>query len=160
NTDGDEIIFSISGTGVHTIRPNSALPAITDPVVLDATTQSGFSGTPVIELDGTNAGASVAGLRIATEMTTVRCLIVNRFSGNGMIVSGTNDLIAGNFIGTDSTGNMDLGNGGDGILVSNSNNTIGGTGSADRNIICGNTGNGIRFAGLGGIFRIFASNNS
>jgi parallel beta-helix repeat protein len=158
NTDGDEIIFTIAGTGVHTIRPNSALPAITDPVVLDGTTQSGFSGTPVIELDGTNAGASVTGLRIAAGPTTVRGLAINRFGGNGIIVSSSNNLIVGDFIGTDPAGGTALANGGDGILVSFSTNTIGGTDSGDRNIISGNNGNGIHFAGAGGIFRISASN--
>jgi parallel beta-helix repeat protein len=145
---------------VHTIRPASALPAITDPVVLDGTTQSGFSGTPVIELDGTNAGAAVTGLRLSGGSSTIRGLSINRFASNGVIVSSTNNLVAGNFIGTDPTGTTAEGNGGDGILVSDSNNTIGGTSSADRNIISSNTGNGIRFAGFERIFPIFASNNS
>src|SRR5262249_47339532 len=118
-------------------------------------------GTPVIELDGTNAGAGVVGLRLSGGSTTVRGLAINRFDGNGVTVGSTNNLVAGNFIGTDPTGTTDEGNGGDGILVSNSNNTIGGTNLGDRNVISGNTGNGIRFAGFViGILRIFASNNS
>ena len=40
----DTIIFQIPGTGVHTITPTSALPAITDPVVIDGTTQPGYVG--------------------------------------------------------------------------------------------------------------------
>jgi parallel beta-helix repeat protein len=161
NTAGDEIIFNISGAGVHTIRPNSGLPAITDPVILDATTQVGFSGAPLIELDGTNAGAGIAGLIISGSSTTVRGLIINRFGGDGIIAASSNNLIAGDFIGTDSTGATNLGNGGDGILVSSSNNTVGGTSAGDRNIISGNRGNGIHFAGTRrSIVTIFASNNS
>src|SRR5438552_1325067 len=40
----DLIKFSIPGTGVHTITPASALPTITDAVVIDGYTQD--SGTP------------------------------------------------------------------------------------------------------------------
>ena len=42
----DTIVFAISGAGVHTIQPLSALPAVTGPVVLDGWTQTGFAGTP------------------------------------------------------------------------------------------------------------------
>src|SRR4051794_24005513 len=51
----DLIVFSI-GTGLKTIQPTSGLPAITDPVIIDGTTQPGFAGTPIIELKGTGAG--------------------------------------------------------------------------------------------------------
>jgi hypothetical protein len=51
------ITFAIPGAGVQTIRPLSALPAIARPVIVDATTQPGFAGTPVVELDGSGAGA-------------------------------------------------------------------------------------------------------
>lgn len=37
----DDIDFNIAGAGPHTIQPTSPLPAITDPVDLDATTQPG-----------------------------------------------------------------------------------------------------------------------
>src|SRR5436853_2502187 len=47
----DTISFSI-GSGPKTIRPLEALPTLTDPVVIDGTTQPGFSGTPIIEIDG------------------------------------------------------------------------------------------------------------
>ncbi|HQU41211.1 MAG TPA: LamG domain-containing protein, partial [Pirellulales bacterium] len=45
-------------TGVWTISPASALPTITAPVILDGTSQPGYAGTPVILLDGANAGNS------------------------------------------------------------------------------------------------------
>ena len=47
----DAIHFAI-GTGPRTIAVASALPTITDPLVLDATTQPGFAGKPLIELTG------------------------------------------------------------------------------------------------------------
>ena len=51
----DSIAFYISGTGPHTIRPNYALPIIFDPLVIDGTTEPDFQGTPIVELDGSNA---------------------------------------------------------------------------------------------------------
>lgn len=60
----DSIVFNIGGGGVQTIQLAAALDAITDPVIIDGTTQPGFTGTPLIELDGTNAGASANGLNI------------------------------------------------------------------------------------------------
>ena len=74
----DAIAFNIPGPGPYTIRPASALPSITDPVVIDGYTQPGAipNSNPIttgsnavlkIELDGSNAGAgSVDGLLITT----------------------------------------------------------------------------------------------
>ena len=53
------IDFAI-GTGQQTIDVFSPLPAITAPVIIDGTTQPGYSGTPLIELDGAGAGAGSA----------------------------------------------------------------------------------------------------
>ena len=61
--------------------------------------------------------------------------------------SGT--LVQGNFIGTDVTGSLDLGNSLMGVQLpaANPNNTIGGTVTAARNIISGNNINGIQIRG-------------
>ena len=47
----DTIAFDIPGSGVHTITVATQLPFITDPVVLDGTTQPGYAGQPLIELN-------------------------------------------------------------------------------------------------------------
>ena len=44
------IDFAIPGAGVQTIAPVSPLPAITDPVLIDGTTQPGYAGTPLIAI--------------------------------------------------------------------------------------------------------------
>ncbi len=54
------IDFDISGTGVQTIAPLSPLPAITNPVLIDGTSQPGYAGTPLIELSGSQAGTATA----------------------------------------------------------------------------------------------------
>src|SRR5262245_39264693 len=42
----DEIHFAIAGTGVHTITPASALPTITEPVIIDGYTQDSGTADP------------------------------------------------------------------------------------------------------------------
>src|SRR5262249_50670025 len=74
----DAIQFAI-GSGSQKIMPVSALPTITDPVVIDATTQLGFSGTPIINLRGSTSGqASFNGLTITAANCVVRGLVINR----------------------------------------------------------------------------------
>src|SRR5947209_4499764 len=46
----DTVDFGI-GSGTQTISPASALPTITDPLIIDGTSQPGFSGSPIIEID-------------------------------------------------------------------------------------------------------------
>ena len=55
------IDFDIPGSGLQTIAPQSPLPAATAPVVIDGTTQTGFSGTPLIVLDGIHVQGVPAG---------------------------------------------------------------------------------------------------
>ena len=50
----DEIRFNIPGPGPFTIIPQTALPTVSDPVVIDGTTQPGFAGRPIIELNGSS----------------------------------------------------------------------------------------------------------
>src|SRR5207248_10720510 len=81
NTAGVQTIaFQIPGAGVRTIAPTSPLPDTADGVTIDGTTQPGYAGTPLIELSGASAGANADGLRIMAGSTTVRALIINRFS--------------------------------------------------------------------------------
>ena len=67
----DTIAFDISGSVPHTIRPESALPEITAQVFIDGTIEPDFAGTPIIELDGTNAGTSASGLWITDRKSVV-----------------------------------------------------------------------------------------
>ena len=150
NAGTDTIAFDIPGGGPHTIAPTSALPTITDPVIIDGYTQSGASENTngpglglntvlKIELDGTSAGAFVSGLVIAAGTSTVRGLAINRFPETGIVlVTGSDKAsIEGNFIGTDVAGSVDLGNT-TGIIVATPDNKIGGTDPSERNLISGN----------------------
>lgn len=136
----DLITFSIAGTGVKTFTVSNVLPQISDTVTIDGTTQPGYSGLPLIELNGQTAGNSADGLEIFADNCVVRGLIINRFAHDAIhIQNGTGTRIEGNFLGTDSTGKISRGNGDGGVTIAQSyGNTIGGTTAASRNILSGN----------------------
>src|SRR5271157_3503954 len=76
----------------------------------------------------------------------------NVISGNGgfgvSIGLATSNVVQGNFIGTDVTGAKALGNSRGGVIIQDAaSNTIGGAAASARNIISGNTGNGITIDG-------------
>src|SRR5215213_4919214 len=99
------IIFQILGAGVHTISPASALPNITDRVVIDGFTQPGFAGTPVIELSGTGAGQVTAGLNVVSGGSTIEGLAVNNFKGHGVrLGTAGGNTVRGSFVGTNAPG--------------------------------------------------------
>jgi len=62
--------------------------------------------------------------------------------GNGISVGSSNNIIQGNFIGTDATGTGPLGNMDDGIFGGR-NTTVGGTGAGEGNVIAFNGLRGI-----------------
>jgi hypothetical protein len=140
----DQIVFNIPGPGPHTISPASPLPTITDPITISGSSQQGFSGSPIIELNGASAGSGADGLRITAGSSAVSGLVINRFSSDGIEMSSNGgNRIEGNFIGTNSAGTADLGNAFHGILIQSSNNNIGGTAPSARNVVSGNDNIGI-----------------
>ncbi|WP_165227000.1 DUF11 domain-containing protein [Aquisphaera insulae] len=157
----DTIAFDIPGLGVRTIRPTSALPVITEPVIIDGYTQpgsapntnpvgQGLNGTLLVEIDGEDAGDVRFGMiQIQASDSTVRGLVINRTRGVKIgILSGStagNNRIEGNYIGTDATGTAGFAADANpnffdrhGISVRTVGNTIGGTTPAARNLISGN----------------------
>jgi hypothetical protein len=145
NPGPDNISFNIPGSGPFVIRPLTPLPEITGPVVLDGTTQPGFSGTPVIEIDGSRVIYSALTVRAGGSGSTIRGLVINRLdqtTGISLIDSNQN-LIAGNFIGTNPAGTAVSGQQVFGIAVTRgSGNLIGGGAVRDRNVIAGGYGPG------------------
>ena len=147
NAGADLIQFNISGGGPHTIALLSELPTITESVTIDGWSQTGWSGAPLIVLDGSSAGASADGLRLGNGSagSIVRGLVIHSFSDDGIEIIGTStgNIIAGNYIGTNAAGTSGLGNASDGIEVSSTGNTIGGNTAQERNVISGNGSQGI-----------------
>lgn len=146
NPGKDKINFNIPGEGPYTISPSYGFDFIGDPVTIDGTTQPGFSGTPIIELEGSNAGPDAYGIVIFAGFSTVRGLAINRFALTGVDINvNGGNTIQGNYIGTDLTGTVDLGNGLTGIAIQSGsgNNLIGGTTAGAGNLISGNSEFGI-----------------
>jgi len=152
NAGADIINFNIPGAGVHTISPVGGLPPITDPVTIDGYSQPGASQNSLtvgdnavllIELNGAKAGADTIGLLLFHGNTTIRGLIINGFSGPAMDVENfSGNDIEGNFIGTNAAGTAAVPNH-DGMRINVASQTIGGASPAARNVISGNTANGI-----------------
>jgi len=94
NADTDPISTidcNIIGSGVQTIQvgsssdyPGQSLPTITHPVMLDGTSQPGYTGSPLIVLSGASAGSSGVGLTITAGNSTVAGLVINQFGGDGI----------------------------------------------------------------------------
>jgi hypothetical protein len=150
----DTIDFDISGAKT-TIKPESQLPTIFDSVTIDGYTQQGASPNTLAEGNdavlkvkltgsdaGTNANPSPHGLVIGgTSDSTIKGLVINRFGGNGIRITGsgaTDNKVEGNFIGTNEDGTTDKGNGTGVFVFDAANNTVGGTQPDMRNIISGN----------------------
>ena len=136
---GNQIIyFYIPGSGIHQIQPGSALPNVTEPVIIDATLQSGYSGSPLVEVAGASGGLTVTG-----GLTTINGLALNNTSGFGLTLSnnGGNTIeanhIAGISIssfGNNFNGNSIINSVGDGIVIS---------GGVENNLIGVSSGNNI-----------------
>jgi CSLREA domain-containing protein len=157
NAGLDTITFNIPGGGVRTIALTSALPVITDAVVIDGYTQPGASPNTsingnnsvlLIELNGSGAGA-VSGLNINGGGSTVRGLVLNGFGGEGAVylTGAGGNVVAGNLIGTNAVGNAAGPTNFRGVFISgSSNNVIGGTNPGDRNVISASQHIGIDIA--------------
>ncbi|WP_413162069.1 DUF4347 domain-containing protein [Capilliphycus salinus ALCB114379] len=133
-------------TGTFTISPLTPLPAVTDAAILDATSQPGYIDRPLIEIDGSNIVNLVSGLTVTAGNSTIKGFVINRFAEGIRLINGGNNTVQGNYIGTDVTGNIDLGNTVDGIFLSEgtSGNLIGGTTPQTRNLVSGNGRNGVQ----------------
>ncbi|MEW6209322.1 MAG: BACON domain-containing carbohydrate-binding protein [Acidobacteriota bacterium] len=147
NPGADTIAFAI-GSGLQTISPSADLPGIIGPVTIDGTTQPGFSGTPVIEINGSNTGSGI-GLKVAGGSSVIRGLIVNRCSLQGVQFTQKNgNTLEGCYIGTDSTGLNSLANGIGVALAATSFHTVGGAAMSARNVISGNLDAGVAIFGF------------
>ena len=156
-TAGERNVISGNGEDGVQLRPGTELNVVS----------GNFIGTDV---DGTVALGNNVGVRIedASDNTIggltagARNLISGNFSHGIRIAreGATGNVVQGNYIGTDATGTMDLGNAGNGVAFRRgaSNNTIGGAVVAARNIISGNDENGVAMRNGGTSGNVVAGN--
>ncbi len=172
----DTVTFDIAASGLQTIGLLSPLPTITDPVVIDGETEPDAAPNPstdteidiasiAVQIDGVNAGPGAIGLDIQAPNCTVDGLAITRFSGPAISISGSGsqgNWLYGNFLGTlsnttpDRTYPTGLGNG-EGIVITSSNNHVGGTNPSLRNVIADNTV-GISISGAQGTGNLVEDN--
>jgi hypothetical protein len=152
------IHFAI-GTGHQTINLMSNLPDIGKTGSIDARSQPGYAGVPLIEIHRADAGSATHGLHLGSPPlptdggVAIKALVINHFNGGcpdcgGIVMDNTpgGNFIQACYIGTDATGMIADGNT-VGILDNTSGgNTIGGSTPPFRNVISGN-GTGITVSG-------------
>ena len=133
----DTITFNIPGSGSQSIHLTSSLPTISDPVIIDGYSQPGAnaaSDPPVllIELEGSGAGPSADGVRIAAPGSVITGLVVTAFNGNGVVIEDAAlSRIEANIIRSNGGAGIAVrGNGADGNRLT-------------RNALSGNDGLGI-----------------
>ncbi len=152
----DTVTFNIPKTdsgynaasGVWKIQITTVLPSLADGTSIDGSTQTANQGNtnrrgPESELDGGTLGQQGSTRFRPGANSVIRGLAIHHFA-YAIWIDETGDTIAGNFIGTDATGQVGQGNMNDGILIIN---------GAQNNLIEGNVlsanNSGIRLSGTG-----------
>ncbi|MBV9925252.1 MAG: DUF4214 domain-containing protein [Acidobacteria bacterium] len=150
----DTIGFNIGAGGLQTIVLSKTPPDVTDPAVIDGTTQPGYAGAPLVEILGAvNANPAVTGLRITAGNSTLRGLAIGRMSVSTVLLGGVGggghggNHIESCYLGLRADGVTHAGSGGGCVSVVDSpDNVVGGTNAAARNVLSG-CGAGVEFAG-------------
>jgi uncharacterized repeat protein (TIGR01451 family) len=145
----DAIVFNIPGGGIATLAVTAPLPEASEPVVIDATTQPGFS--PNTLAVGTNSVLRVVlpASLVLTGGSTVRGLSMPL---GGLFLRGGSNRVESSWIGVlpdgvSAPGSVPGALPQTGIIVESSGNQIGGESPALRNLISGNNQSGIRVFG-------------
>ncbi len=145
NHNNNNSIGGTSAAARNIISGNSS-----DGVLLDASgaeVQGNYIGTDVT---GTQALANGIGVYASASGDTIDGSVISGNSTDGVFISSgiTGVQVQGNYIGTDATGAKALGNS-VGVSVAGPKNTIGGTAAGARNIISGNSTDGVLVSATG-----------
>ncbi len=144
----DRITFAIPGEGPWVLRPRTPLPAITDRLAIDATTQPGFAGIPVIGIDGGGVNLDGANaLELLASGSEVRGLSIYAFQGNAIVVAAPECVIQGCRLGLDLSGVGGAPPQLTGVLLLSSGNRVGGAEPGAGNTISWSSSSAIRIAG-------------
>ncbi len=146
DSSADTINFNIAATGVQTINLGSPLPAITNSVLINGSTQNSGASTPPVVINGSALSSSDAVLYDSGGSCTIKDLAIVGCPGIGIeLYGGASDLIEGCYVGT-ADGTHATANGTGIELFGSANVTIGGTVAGSKNVISGNTQNGIEMS--------------
>ncbi len=105
NTPGpNTITFNIAGGGLQTISPLSQLPFLNDSGThIDGTSQPGYNGTPLIYINGTNAGGAVGFVNFG-DNCQISGLVIKNFAFTGIQISSSGFIFDNNIV-TENLGN-------------------------------------------------------
>jgi len=182
NPGADSIVFAIPGSGTHTIALQTALPAITDTVLIDGWSQPGASSNSLvngwnaqtrIELDGMALPSSLRGLQLASgDGSQVRGLSLYNFAAVTIGIEANDAVIIGNLVGIRADARTHGSRGYAGLLGSQGaieayrsapnrghNIRIGGPAPSDRNLVGGVTHGISASYGAGNIENTVIENN-
>jgi hypothetical protein len=145
------IVFDVPGDVVHLIQLQSALPTLTNPVAIDATTQPGYvsfpgiAGTPRIELSGALLGGSPIGITLnpSADGSSIRGMSVGNFDRGIVLAAAQPCTLAANPIGCDASGTVERQNQFGIHIIAGANHLVGGSNAKARNVISGNYTTGI-----------------
>jgi titin len=137
------ITFAI-GSGAQTISSLSPLPVLTQTTLIDGSTQPGFTGTPLIRVDGTAVTGTPGALVLSAGGCAVEGLEITGWAGAGLELEGSDENVTGSYIG--SNGSTALANATGIYVPSGSGDMIGGSAADARNILSGN-GDGLILMG-------------
>jgi CSLREA domain-containing protein/uncharacterized repeat protein (TIGR01451 family) len=156
-TAGNDLVrFSIAGPGPHVIAATGQLPAITESLAIDGTSEPDFVDRPVVVVSGAAAPGTADGLVIDAWNVSVFGLTLNGWGSNAIRVDSDvqNAIIRGSWIGPSADGTSDAlhpsGTALAGVRIDGDNNLVGGTEPGLGNVISGN-GNGIEVYGDGNV---------
>jgi parallel beta-helix repeat protein len=148
NPNQDQILFAIPSPGPHVISLASDLPSVTEPVAIRGYSEPNASpatansaANPSVVIDATNA---VRGLHLSGDGIEVRGLVINDAQTDGIWVMGDENVVAGNYLGTNAAGTAAVPNGQYGVHIDGDDNVIGGPNPFDRNVMAGNLQGGLR----------------
>jgi CSLREA domain-containing protein len=133
------ITFSIPGSAPFVIGPTTPLPPITVPVIINAK-PIGYSGAPIVVLDGSGIGATADGLVVDAANSEVNGLSIVNFNRTAVAVVADSVKVHDNYIGMLQDGE-NTGPNLNGIFVSSSGVQI------TDNLVSGNV-YGVRLAGV------------
>jgi titin len=147
----DNLIGRLAGNGLNVISGNTI-----DGVNIASGTGNILQYNHIgLNIAGNGAVPNATGVVVAGSGNTIGgmpgAVALNRISGNsgdGIHISGSNNVVQNSFIGTDISGYVAIGNY-NGISISGTNNLIGGNMGLGGNLIAGNRNDGVLISGSG-----------
>lgn len=154
----DNIVFNLPGSGVQTIQLTKSIRVSDGGLTIDGYTQPGAqpntdplldNAVILIQLRG-NGANDFSAFELTSPGNVIKGLALFNLRRSFYLYgsSSNNNVIIGNFIGTDAAGNFvapTLVENAHGVMIEQgaSQNRVGGTAPADRNVISGNARSGV-----------------